>query len=108
MNMRVQPARLHRTTRPARQETPPSTWGGSCCGPAGRRRSDPCSVAEADTDRADHLVLAQRLVAVAEAEVLDAAVHVPGAELRRRAGERHGRDRGEAEEAEPLVAAEGF
>src|SRR5687768_12292906 len=78
------------------------------CGPAGRRRADPCSVAEADTDRADHLILAQRLVAVAEAEVLDTAMHVPRPEPRRRAGERHGRDRGEAEEAEPLVAAEGF
>src|SRR5687767_2729643 len=99
------------TARPAlrRQEAPPFRVGRVLvCGPAGCCRSDPWSVTEADADRADQLVLAQRLVAVTEAEVLDAAVYVPRAEVRGRAGERHGRNGGDTEEAELFVAVEGF
>src|SRR5688572_8962773 len=78
------------------------------CGPAGCCRSDPWSVTEADADRPDHLARAEQPVAFTQTEILGAAVHVPCSEPRRRAGERHGHDAGDAEETELLVALEAF
>src|SRR6185295_12121112 len=67
-------------------------------------------VAETYSDGADHLRpgAENRFVAIAQSHELDTAMHVPGAEPRRLAGQRHRGHTGHADEAESLVAIGAF
>src|SRR5215510_1302187 len=61
-------------------------------------------------NRDDHFrpVAENGFVTVAKRHELDAAMHIPSADARRAARERHGDDAGDAEEPEPLVTVGAF